>query len=151
MRESYKRCTHCNDVYLCLLSGHSPRTTHSDGRFCPACLEVVNRALSEVPRKFERDLVPTEAVDLATLLDWEREAAAEREARGGLQVRRVSMPLFNLSTGETSRQGFVRGRDSFAGRNFHYQFWPGRESEAEIKEEVERDLLTGVVRPWQSY
>ena len=153
MREAYKRCVHCQDVYLCLLSGGPSgyNTDHKDSSYCPDCLEAVNQALSRVPKKFEHDWVPTQVVTLAELLGWEQEAETERQVRGGFSVRRVMMGLINIETGQSQRTGYVQGRGEFAGRTFSYAFWPDREDEAEIKEEVERDLLTGVTRPWRNY
>lgn len=151
MRESYKRCTHCRDVYLIVLSGHSPRTEHTDGRFCPDCLKVVQEALSKVPRKFEQVWEPTTDVRVEQLLAMQSAGENAVRATGGIVARRVSAPLFNLETGEVSKQGYVQGQDNFAGRHFHYRYWEGKEDEAEVTEEFERNLATGELRPWRNF
>lgn len=143
----HRRCAHCLDVYRYLLTGHGCTDATNDPQYCPVCKAAVLEALRAVPRKYERVWIPTTEVDLPTLLRWEAEWDAERQ-EVGLNVRRVAFPLFNLTTGERTRQGYVRSR---AGQAAHYlyQYWPGREAEAEIKVEVERNLTTGETRPWR--
>lgn len=153
MREAYKRCTHCQTVYLCLLSGHSPRTKHTDDRFCPDCLEVVRAALREVPRKFEKTRVPATDVTLDQLLAWEQETETEAAAKGGLQARRVAFPLFDLTGKKKHHTAFVKGRgQGFTRRTFLYSYWTTEGvidmNDVTIEEEVERNLETGQTRPW---
>lgn len=155
--ERYIRCSHCRSVYPCLMSGGPGYVTnHTDGRYCPDCLEVVHKALAAVPPKFEHDWVEvTGEVPLERVLGWAREAREAREAArasGKIVGERVAFPLFDLSGERQERSGIVNGLDEFAGRTFEFRYWQRRDSDdiedATIREEVERNLETGELRPW---
>ena len=136
--ERFRRCNHCQVTYVYQSSGPGCNRPLNDNRYCPDCQEAVLRALAAVPRRFEREWVLTREVALEQLL------AAEEAANRTAIARRVGFPMFNLQTGEVSRAGFARLDD----RYYRYEFWPGRESEADIWVEMERDLSTGSLRPW---
>lgn len=142
MREAYKRCTHCQDIYICLLSGHQSNA-HTDSKYCPVCHETITKALSTVPRKYKRVWAKTDVVNLEMLLKWE-----EQDKN---YIKRVSFPLFNLETGQANNHGIVKGQGYLQGRLFKYAYWPGKEQEVEIEEEMEQNLLTGELLPWKNY
>lgn len=131
-----QRCGHCGVTYAYITSGHGCLESANDSRYCPDCAGVVLQALAKVPRKFERVWAPTTEVTLEELLRIERADTS--------LIRRVSMPLYDTSTWESDRSGFVRRE----GVEYNYRFWPGRESEAVITREMEKNLETGELRPW---
>lgn len=151
----YHRCEHCRAVYIYQSSGHpeGPLSDEgwdlNDGTHCPDCRETVIRALSAIPRRFQRVWEPTTEVTLEALLEAERvveEKAKDHEAEGKLVVRRVAFPLFNLENGSTSKQAYVR-----LNRNLYlYQFWEGEEDQATITMEMEKNLQTGELKPWRA-
>jgi len=144
------RCTHCGVKYAYQGSGHGCLNILNDAKHCPICKQAIVDALARVPVLWEQAWVPTSEVNLATLLEWERlnlEEATQRN--GGLVIRRLSVPLFNLDTGESTRQGFVKERSTGQPREFHYQYWPGREVEARITMKVDREIATGRTIPWR--
>jgi len=147
--ERYHRCKHCQSVYLCLISGHGFSTNHTNTRHCESCAEVVSNALSAVPAKFERIWDETEAVTLEQLQAWEKLNNAEADAKNGFRIRRVSVGLIRLETGESDVRAYVRGRDKFAQRHFHYNYWKGEEDEVKITEELEHNIETGQKEPWR--
>lgn len=154
--EHYKRCWHCQRGYLCLVSGsHGYHTNHTDSRYCPECLGAINEALQHVPRKFEHDWVETTDVTLEQVLAWKKDADEARErarAEGKLIVVRITTPLFDLSGKRQERSGIVKGKEGFEGRTFEYRYWTSSEVDVEdvaIREEVERNLETGGLRPWR--
>lgn len=140
------RCQHCQNLYEYVESGDIPK--FNDDRWCPSCTEVVRTALAAVPRKYELIWVATDLVDLATLLQWEQEWEREQIARDGVRIKRLSTPLIDTTTWQSDRSGFVRGKsDKTRWLEFRYRFWPGRESEAVIELNSEREIATGKVSP----
>jgi hypothetical protein len=105
-----------------------------------------------VPRKFKRSWEETTDVALDQLLEWEKLNNAEADAKnGGLQIRRVSVGLIRLKTGESDSRAYVRGRDKFVGRYFHYEYWKGEEDKVRIIEELELNVETNETQPWRNY
>ena len=150
--ERYKRCQHCQDVYLCLMSGGPGyHTNHNNPRHCKECAEVIHNALSAVPRKFRRFWEETTDVTLDQLLEWEKLNNAEADAKNGMRIRRVSVGLIRLETGKSDERAYVKGRDKFADRYFHYEYWEGEEDEVRIIEELELNVETNETKPWRNY
>lgn len=143
----YRRCSHCLVVYTYQASGHGCGEPLNDPRFCPHCMGEIIVALRAVPAKVEKVWVATTEVDLVTLLRHEEEHVRHCKEEGMVLVRRVSTPLFDLEGGRTQRTGIV----SHEGHTYQYRFWAGQESEAEITEEVARDIETGRTEPWKDY
>lgn len=152
--ERYRRCQHCQTVYLCLTSGsYGYHTDHRNPRYCEECETTINEALSKVRVKFKRVWKPVHDVTLEQLLEWEKTTNEEQAAQKGIVGRRVSAPLFRmdgLKVVDTQKAAYVRGRDKFKHRYFHYRYWKGEEDEAEITEEVEFNVETGQTRPWEN-
>ena len=141
-----QRCQHCRDLYAYVGSGNIPEL--NDNRWCASCAQVVRTALAAVPPKYELVWLPTDLVDLATLLQWEQEWEREHHERSGVSIKPVSFPLFDTTTWRTDRSGRVRGRsDTTRGLEFSYRFWPGQESEATIQLYSELNHTTGAVQP----
>lgn len=148
----YHRCDHCQVSYTYQASGGGMPAYNHD-RYCPDCYRVVLEALRAIPAKVKRVNIPVsevfgDEVTLDILLAWEREAAEKARERGGLHVRRISAPLFDLEGGRTQRTGWVRGRDGFSGWYFQYGYWEGEEDKAEVVVEMERNCETGELRRW---
>lgn len=148
-----KRCISCGVRYSYQASGWgAPKYNHHD--YCQECYEVVCEALKKVPRKFKKDLVETEEVTLEQLREWEQAWKDEHEEKvqnGSMffpYVRRIGVPMYNVETGAVMKNEFVTGRDDFHHRVFNYEYWPGKEDEAVIREEVEVNCETGAIRPW---
>ena len=138
-----KRCTHCGTQYKYCSSAYGGMPENpGHPLFCEGCLQVVQEALSHVPRCFSLVWEPTTEIALEDLLLAERAEDGKR-AQGLLpNVRRVGFPSFNLETGESDRSGYIH----FNGHYYHYRYWPGKESEAEITVQMEKNLQTGELR-----
>lgn len=155
--ERYVRCSHCRVVYPCLMSGGPGYVTnHTDPRYCPDCLDVVHKALASIPPKFECDWVEVSEVSLEQVLAWKRNQDAARQqlrSQGQLVGERVAFPLFDMTGERRERSGIVRGQDEFAGRTFEFRYWVTQDddtpTDVTIREEVERNLETGELRPWR--
>ena len=113
----------------------------NDNRYCPDCKQVVDTALSAIPGLFERVWVETSDYTVPQLLSLAAEQAASNPFAF---IRRVSVPLFNLETGEMSCGGYIRVGE----KHYHYHYWPGREAEGTVKVEMEKNLETGALTPW---
>lgn len=149
----YTRCVHCGDHYEYVTSG-KPHGFIQNANYCLECYRVVLEALKAIPRKFERTWTPTDEVTLEMLQEWEKEAEKEDLAKGLPHLRRVSSPLYQLAEqGGTVAQvaRIVLGRGEFAFRIFQYAYWPGKENEVVLTEEVERNCATGETRPWNMW
>jgi hypothetical protein len=155
--ERYRRCWHCQSKYLCLISGERGyHTNHDNDRYCEVCDAVIRAALAEIPRKFEKDWVPTEAVTLEQVLAWKRlddEARSKARAEGKFVGERITSPLFDLTGKRRERNGIVYGKDGFKGRTFEFRYWvtPDDDTPTDVtlREEVERNLVTGELLPWR--
>lgn len=151
--ERYHRCQHCQSEYLCLTSGERGyHTNHKNTRYCEGCAAVIRVALSAVPVKFERIWEITNDVTLGQLLEWERLNSEEQVIRDGFGIKRVSSPLFRMNGPNitaTQKTGYVKGRNEFARRYFHYRYWENEENKAEITEELELNIETGQKEPWR--
>lgn len=152
MRVVQKRCVHCKITYPYTISGGNPGR-FENSTYCPDCSEVVYKALSKVPPKFQKTWAPTTAVTLSQLQDWGQENEKERVDSGG--CRRVGFPLYQREevTGNLIQQvvQIVPGRGEFNGRLFQYSFWPRKEEEAVVFEQVEENLMTNERVPWRDF
>lgn len=153
--ERYYRCKHCQDVYLCLVSGqYGYSTSHKDTQYCEECALVIRKALSTIPVKFERVWEKTGDVTLKQLLEWEKLNNAELDRQNTFPIRRISLPLLRIdgqNVSEIQKTAYVRGRDEFKGRHFNYRYWDGEEDNAEITEELELNVKTGKTTTWVNY
>lgn len=139
----YRRCLHCKDRYEYQQSGHGCLGDLNDGDYCPGCKKVILEALSAVPPVAEKTWLATTEVTLKELLDAEEKERSRQIEAGGLMVRRVAFPLFEISTGRSNANGIVRTN----GKTYKYSFWPGKESEVEISIEGYKDLRSGSFEP----
>lgn len=148
-----KRCISCGVRYSFQGSGWgAPKYNHA--QYCEGCYEVVCNALKNVPTLFKKDLVETDAVTLDQLREWEAQSWADQEKdikegkRWFPPVRRIGIGMYDTESGQAMKDNYVTGRDEFHHRVFNYQYWPGKEDEALIREEVEVNVETGATRPW---
>jgi len=148
MRHQYEECKHCGtdipDFYFYESSGISRE--YQDDEYCPECKKTIIDALKKIPVKFAYKDVPTDEVDLETLLRWEKEHKDEINAKGGLHFVRVLVGLRNIYTGEHDVVREVIGREDKEGRTYIYSYWSSAmEDKSKQRITVERrvELATG--------
>lgn len=61
MRATQRRCQHCKSMYSYQMSGPGSYKYNND-TYCPSCYKIVLEALSNIPVRFEKVLLPTDAV-----------------------------------------------------------------------------------------
>lgn len=160
MRTTIIDCKHCGTEYTHQLSGSydaidTPRK-YRDDRYCPECQKAIYEVLNKIyniPKKFGYKNVPTNEVDLDTLLRWEqehkddyREKMKQAEAEGKVMFpmcKRVLAGSMNLDTGEREIVNEVIGREDKKGRIYIYAYWSHDKSKQRITVEKRINLLTG--------
>lgn len=161
---SYKsrRCIHCKTKYEQLASGFGYLNTHNDSRYCPECLSVVNRALSQVPKLFEMRCVDVTSISqcsdvtLEQVLEWKAamdQDIARRRAEGQCIGVRVAAPLFDLNNPENINiASYVVPNDGpFKGVSFILSTWL-LSDDYTIRVEVEWDLKKDEFHDfWRNY
>ena len=93
-------CAHCCDDYYFQASGWGA-PEFNDSKYCPTCKEAIVTALNAIPKKYKYVWVATNDFTFKEACD----IVAEDErilAEKQVLVRRVVLPLFKISTGETS-------------------------------------------------
>jgi hypothetical protein len=155
-----RRCSHCRVVYAQQTSGHGCHD--SDGRYCPSCLAVVNEALKQVPRRFERRNVDVSSlsqclsVTLDRVLAWKEAAdqdAARRRVEGKVTATRVAFPLFDLNNPENRNEAryIVPTDGPFKGVTFLLSTWT-QSQDYRLEVEVEWDLEKNEFHDfWRAY
>ena len=146
MTHEYKECKHCLSDYSYQGSGFGCFDEDNDDTYCPECKKAINEALKQIPRKFEYKFVPTDDVNLETLLHWEQEHKREVEERGGFHSKRVLAGLMNLKTGERDVYHEVIGREDKKGRIYIYHYWSSDENDKSkwhITAERKVEIATG--------
>ena len=157
MLVTINECKHCGTEYNYQLSGSYNATgiprEYQDDRYCPECKQAIVEALKKIPKKYAWKDVPTDEVDLDTLLRWEKEHVQdyekkkeEAEKEGKVifpMMKRVLVGLANLKTGERDIVNEVIGREDKAGRVYIYSYWSSDMSKQRITVERKVNLLTG--------
>lgn len=144
-----KRCLGCGIKYSYQASGHgAPK--YNDATYCQSCREIVVTALKTIPTKFKKDLVVTTEVTLEQLKEWELHHREEYDRSNNIMpyARRIGTGMYDSRTNQVMKDAYVTGIGYYHHRVFNYQYWPGKEDEVEIREEVEVNIETGATRPW---
>lgn len=155
MRIALKRCSHCQAVYECLLSGWDP-DAHKDGRYCPDCKDVVNKALEALPVRYEcryfkvEDVPAYSDVTRAHIEEWE--AALVERRKTELVAQRIWPSLYNLETGDSqSIRLVVATSGPHTGTGFRVSSWK-QNPEYVIEIGMEWDTKTHEpIGVWKSY
>lgn len=145
----YRRCIHCNDVYLT-----NSYEEHND-RYCPSCYDVIVTALKDVKPKFEKKVISVQELSKIKglekfskinkdLLDqWEAQNAIDNEdliIKGNIIGKRLGFPLFDISNPKNKNISiYVNGRDEFKGIQFWLSYWTLTD-EVSISVEAEYDV-----------
>ena len=140
------RCFHCNVRYTYQGSGHGCLDPLNDAHWCRDCKQVIIEALSNVPQRVEKDYETTNEVSAFDLETLEKERWEATEAKGGIPVRRVAAPLFDLKDPSNRQIAGITGLD---GKTYRWSYWTkDPKGTAEVLLIIERDLATGKTRPW---
>lgn len=138
------RCAHCKTVYSYHPSTYGITYKYNDDRYCPGCAEVIAKALKSVPKKFERRWIPTS--------DYTREeiiqAQKDRINGGGIPVRRVGVPLFDLKDSSNKYESVKEKMEDPVTRNstlYVASWWSKEPDNVAIKKQVWWDLLKGEI------
>ena len=141
-----KRCRHCNVRYGYQGSGYGCDAPLNDGDYCPDCKQVLIDAFADVPRRVEKDFEPTGEVSAFELEALEAERWETTKTKGGIPVRRVAAPLFDMVDPSNTQACGITWLD---GKTYRWSYWSkDPEGTAEVRLTVERDLETGETVPW---
>lgn len=146
------RCKHCLDVYEYQSSGWGCLEAENSSEYCPTCKKAINKALENVPPKFDVEWVDDPTISLESVLKAEEDHKAEYEAKHGVlpYFKAVAVPAFDLNDWSNSnRNGFVRMGD----KEVYYSYWsktnhPGY---PKVQVKMEKNLQTGQLSPWREY
>lgn len=148
MMQIRKRCLNCGAIYLYTVSGGRPGLVQSP-EYCPECYEAVCEALKAIPPKWKRVWVPIEGITLETLQRWEEESGKASKGTIFPNLRRIGVGLVDMEAGVFQVVRIVAGREGFERRTFQYSYWPGKEDEVEIQEQVAQHVNTGEIAAWE--
>lgn len=113
------RCCNCKARYTYQASGWGA-IEFNDADYCPKCKKGIVVALRAIPPVCEHKWIPTNDVLVKTLVDIENEQWKAIKVAGGIPVRRVQSPLFNLEDPSNHhRNGIVK----LSGKTYRYEYW----------------------------
>lgn len=145
-------CKNCEVQYTWQGSGnyYTLETPHeyNDKDHCPTCKKAIVDALKLIPKINKIVYIPTDEVDLKTLLRWEEEMKIEHEEK--MKQDKYLFPLckqifanaFNEAKGGFSKYGIVEGKGEFRKKYFSYSYWPNEVDQAIIKVKARINIKT---------
>jgi copper chaperone CopZ len=141
-----QRCAHCNEVYAYHPSFYGMMPRYNDDRYCPACAEVIEKALEDVPVKvkFERRFVETKDYTKEQIVS----AQEERCKQPGLNARRIMPGLFDMKDPSNEQRCVLERMPDPVTKIMHYYsatWWSKEENSLKIKKEVWWDIKNKVI------
>jgi len=116
MIEYYKRCKHCNKIYLYQASGHGCDRPENHRDYCPECAMAVYNALNSIPvtivEKYKE--MPVDEEFIAKLMKIKEDNAKKREEKGYLNVQCIKftgVPIKQADVFIVNRRTYATGKD----------------------------------------
>lgn len=155
MTHKRKRCIHCSKVYTYQASGHGCHHELNDSLYCPGCKAAIVKALSEIPKRFEKRYIEVTSFDPIRLLQEVERINAELEQKRkenpfGIYARRVHPGLCNTKTGEWQKSEHL----TYEGVELIVEWWESTvETEGyTVRQAMEYDLKQKlIVGHWRSF
>lgn len=150
MTHKYRRCSHCRRVYVYQASGPGCGDSLNDGRFCPTCIAVVYEALKAVPvavERFKEDVTGDERELVLARQRTVNSIPCDPSAPHGLVVRQIRPGLFDMKTGAEMCVQVIH----IDNVEYDVSTWSDKREPAYVTRTMERDLETGVTRPWRDF
>lgn len=151
MRVMYRRCAHCQIVYLFQASGNywslDTPEKYNDMKYCPDCKKAIMDALEKVPKKFTDELVITDDFTLDELLEIEKKRYKDHADKGLPCVRRCFVGLIDMEKGEYQQNGEVKTND----KTYQYSYWESDKKKAKVWVKKQKNLQTGEYTDWKDY
>ncbi len=143
--ERIQRCIHCRVEYTYQGSGWGD-PQYNDAKYCGGCKEVISKALSQIPRRYEcryrniNELAFCKDITLEKVLQWEQEEVTQAWKEGRPLIKRIFFPLFDLENGDTFHSREVKGKSPFSFYRFKVSTWY-KSPEYTIELPMEYDLV----------
>lgn len=154
-----KRCIHCKMPYMYQASGNGCHDTRNDEKYCPVCMNEINKALEKVPIK--REQVWEECNDY-TQKDIMRIVAEQQKAYEdrAKQAKQNNIPFLELNIHrlvsskidwEDKENKNISGYITINKINYFYSWWT-KKGDYKLCKEMEKDLeYNEFIGEWEVY
>ncbi len=172
MRQTIKRCHHCQVTYTCQISGANIPQNNST-TYCPECQQATIDALAKIPVKRQKVFVDTDEITPEQFNEWYNSSEEQQKDcqfvydNDGNPVKMLwrVWPESVVLNQEIRKNGFpylmfvdsthtriINGNGDFDGREYQYIYWVNGTKPATMKVAWEQDVVSGkMVDYWRNY
>lgn len=142
----YRRCKHCEIVYIHCVTGSAIDDPLDDGDYCPNCKKAVVNALKDIPPAVEKIWKSVSGIEAKRVLKGLEDK--ERRCKNGQFGVLGSAPgLIDLETGASQSNRII----TVNGVTYSVSRWSDERKPVCIRKAVERNRTTGAERPWLNF